>query len=115
MAIPVNLGGVEATIQTVESDTKWRIAPPARTTIYQLFISLATDEGGFAIPMTQEARQQALNIAYGDLENFLHRVVEKSREIAGGSDYHGREVGFPVVVQEIAGWAVRISCECWPR
>lgn len=46
MAIPVDLGRVESTIRQVESVTEWRFALSARTVIHQLFVSLATDEGG---------------------------------------------------------------------
>ncbi len=115
MAVPVDLGKVETTILAVENATKWRFALPARTTIQQLFVSLAADEGGFKTLMNDEVRQTALFIAHAGLTDFLNRVVNKSAEVAQGSGYTGKDVGFPVVVHEIEAWSTTISCVCWPR
>jgi hypothetical protein len=113
--VPVDLSKVENTIRTVERDTSWSIPLPGRTVIHQLFVSLALDQGGFAIEMPPNTRQQALQTAQNELDGFLRHVIEKSKKLKTGSGYQGTEVGFPVVVHELDGWATRITCSCWPR
>jgi hypothetical protein len=112
---PVDLSAVEATIRAVEEKTSWSFPLPGRTVIYQLFVSLAIDQGGFAIPMTPDTRERALLIAQADLDGFLNHLVSKSAQLGALSGYKGKEIGFPVVVQEIDRFATRIRCECWPR
>jgi hypothetical protein len=115
MPVAVDLGKVEQMIREAEAKTGLQIPLPARTTIYQLFISLATDEGGFQVTMTPGVRQMALAFAYRGFMDFLFRVANKSRMVAESSGYKGRDVGFPVVVNEMGAWASMIKCHCWPE
>ena len=113
--VPVNLSAVEATIRAVEEETSWSIPLPGRTVIHQLFVSLASDQGGFAIAMSPDDRQAGLYKAESELSGFLREVINKSKKLAPLSGYKGKEVGFPVIVHEMDKWAMRINCNCWPR
>jgi hypothetical protein len=115
MSVSVDLGRVESVIHAVETELKWHVPMLGRTVIYNLFISLATEDGGYEVPMTDETRQQALTIAHDGLGEFVKQVVNKSKEVAERSGHKGNRVGFPIVVHEMDAWAVRLKCHCWPR
>jgi hypothetical protein len=115
-SVPVDLGSIESTIQAVETQTNWRISLPARIVIQQLFVSLATDSGGFEVSMTPTVRQTALSTANGALHDFIKQCVTKSQELASQSGYAGKEVGLPVVIREVNNWATtHATCSCWPK
>jgi hypothetical protein len=111
VSVPVDIGAVERTIREVEIETGWRFALPGRGLVHQLFLSLAADQAGFTIDMTQGARESAIEQAYKALPDFLHDVTRKSQSLPS----KGKEVGFPVVLHELDSWAVKIGCGCWPR
>jgi hypothetical protein len=113
--MPVNLAAVETTIRNFQEKSGWSLSMPARTVIHQLFISLATDQGGFSVPMPQPSREKALWIAHQELGRFLGKLVDRSHAQSEESGYEGREIGFPIVVHEMDGWAAQIHCSCWPR
>lgn len=115
VGVPVDLSAVETTIRAIEQETKWSFPLPGRSVIYQLFISLSLDQGGFAIPMPTSTREVALGTAQNELGNFLRHVISKSQTLAPNSGYKGTEVGFPVVVHELDSWATNLVCNCWPR
>ena len=115
MSVPVDLGRVETAITSREANSSWTFPLPARTAIHQLFVSLAIDEGGFEVPMTDDVRSKALETAYDNLDGFLQHIITKSMEVAKRSGYSGNKVGFPVVIRELDGWARQIKCHCWPR
>jgi hypothetical protein len=111
-SVTVDLGAVERTIREVENDTGWRFALPGRNLLYQLFVSLATDQGGFKITMTPQLRTEALEQAQKELPRFLQEVTDKSKSLPSNDK---KEVGFPMVVHELDRLALRIRCGCWPE
>jgi SAM-dependent methyltransferase len=107
--VAVDLGKVERMIREAEAKTGMRVALPARTTIYQMFISLATEQAGFPIEMTDDVRHHTLSTAFENFDGFLLRIAENSRDAARKGGYAGDDIGFPVVVSEIAAWASMLN------